>query len=77
MLLQSDPFRKSKKGDYTFEGTVGGVHVEFGITSAGGGSYAFHVEAVGVDLVGAANPVTVELVIVNNGGTTQTSIETD
>jgi len=75
--IPAGSFRKNRKGNYTFEGTINGASVEFGIAPAGSSSFTFHVEATGANLAGAVNPVTVQLLIGTNGGTTQLNAETD
>jgi hypothetical protein len=73
--IPAGSFRKNKRGIYTFEGKINGVHLEFSIAPTTGSSFAFHVEAKGANLAGTVNPVTLELLIGNNGGTTLVNAE--
>ena len=74
--IPAGSFRKNKHGVYTFEGKINGVRLEFRIASTGGGSFRFNVEGEGAtSLAGTNNPVTVELLIGSNGGTTQITAE--
>ena len=75
--IPAGSFKKNNNGRYTFEGTVNGANIEFSIAPTGVGSFAFHVEATGVSLAGTTNPVTLELQIGSDGGTTQVTAEID
>jgi hypothetical protein len=71
--IPAGSFKKNKKGVYSYGGKINGVNLEFSIAPAGAGSYTFQVEANGVNLAGTTNPVIIQLLIGNNGGTTQTT----
>jgi hypothetical protein len=68
-------FKTNKKGVYTFEGKINGVNLQFKIAPAGTASFTFSAEAAGANLAGTSNPVTLELLIGGNGGTTQVNAE--
>ncbi len=69
--IPAGSFRRQKNGNFVFEGTINGVALEAKITPLGGGSYSFKIEGAGAPNLPVSNPVTVGLVIGNNGGTTQ------
>jgi len=64
-------FTKNKKGAYVFEGTINGVWLEVRINPKRGNKYTFQAEGSGAALNGIANPVTINLTIGNETGTTQ------
>lgn len=70
-VIPAGSFRKSKSGTYMFAGVINGVSLEFTIASAGSRSFGFHIEAAKANLAGTTNPVSLELLIGDNGGTTQ------
>lgn len=70
------PAKLNKKGklvrplEFKFEGVIDGVVLEAKITDLGGGAFEFKAEAEGAALTGIANPVTVTLMIGDDGGST-------
>ncbi len=56
---------------------IGGVELEIEIRPLGGGSFEFKAEGEGADLAGTVNPVAVELVIGEDGGSATVEAEFD
>jgi hypothetical protein len=75
VTIPAGSFRKGEERSYEFEGKINGVRLEFQIASAGGNNYKFRVDGEGAILADAFNPVTVQLLIGGNGGTTQVTAE--
>jgi len=72
--FRSDPDHSSS---YGFKGTVGGVVLEVRLVSLSGNMYAFSFEGSGAQLAGVTNPVTVDLTIGNNSGTSSVKADID
>ncbi len=62
--------KQDKKERFKFEGVVDAVNVEVVIQPLGGNNFEFKAEGKEVDLSGIVNPVTLELNIGNDGGST-------
>ena len=72
------PDKKGKPGkpaEFVFEGVVNGVQLEIKIIVLANNRFEFKAEGKGTDLSRVTNPVTVNLVIGDDSGTTSTSID--
>jgi hypothetical protein len=61
----------ASRDTYTWEGTIGGVHVRAQFEDLGSGEYAFFFDADNADLSGMSNPTTYRLTIGNDYGETE------
>lgn len=73
--IPAGSFKRHHNGHYALEGTINGVHLEFGITPIGGNSFRFSVEAHDVNPSPVTSPLILKLAIGNDGGTTQVATE--
>ncbi len=71
VTIPAGSFTKNNKGAYVFEGTINGVSIQVRINPTGGNSYTFQAEGSGANFSGITNPVTVNLKIGNDAGSTQ------
>jgi probable HAF family extracellular repeat protein len=67
--IPTGSFTTTSKGDYDFEGTVGGVAILFRITSVTSTSFTWEAKGATNSGLPATNPVSVGLTIGNNTGT--------
>jgi hypothetical protein len=75
--IPAGSFKQDPKGRFKFEGVISGVSLEVQIVPLGGNDFEFKAEAQGTDLSGIVNPVTVELTIGDDGGSTTVTAEFD
>src|SRR6266849_2313018 len=75
--IPASSFQQDPRGRFKFEGVISGVSLEVQIASLGGNDFQFKAEAQGADLSGTVNPVTVELTIGDDGGSTTVTAEFD
>ncbi len=75
--IPAGSFQQDPRGRFKFEGVISGVSLEVQIASLGGNDFQFKAEAQGADLSGTVNPVTVELTIGDDGGSTTVTAEFD
>lgn len=61
-------FKMDKTGGFTFRGTINRVKLEASIRPLRDGAFQFEAETEGANLKGLANPVTVRLIIGDDGG---------
>lgn len=73
--IPAGSFKVDKKGRFKFEGVIGGVSLQAKITPLGANSFEFKAEGTGTDLTGTVNPVTVQLAIGDDGGSTTVTAE--
>lgn len=73
--IPAGSFEQDKKGRFKFEGVIDGVELEAVIRPLGGDAFEFKAEGEGADLTGIANPVTVNLTIGNDSGSTTVEAE--
>ncbi len=72
------PGKKGKPGkpaEFRFEGVIDGVALEVKIADLGVGMFEFKAEGTGADLTGTVNPVTVKLIIGDDGGSASVTAE--
>ena len=69
------PAEGNNPAQFRFEGVIGVVSLEAKIILLGANTFAFKVEGQGADLTATVNPVTVGLVIGNDGGSTTVTAE--
>ncbi len=62
---------------YKFEGVINGVHIETSIKSLGSNTFELKAEAEHANMTGTANPVSVQVTIGNNSGTTTVNAKID
>jgi len=67
--IPTGSFTTTAKGDYDFQGTVGGVAILFRITSVTSTSFTWEAKGATNTGLPATNPVSVALTIGNNTGT--------
>ena len=77
ITIPAGSFREDKKGRFKFEGTINGVALEFAIRPLGGNSFEFQAQGEGADFTGTMNPVTVNLTIGDDSGSTTVNAEFD
>lgn len=70
ITIPAQSFRQDKKGRFKFEGVIGRVELEAKITPLGGNRFEFKAEGEGARFRGTANPVVVEFIIGDDGGST-------
>ena len=75
--IPAGSFQQDPRGRFKFEGVISGVSLEIQIVPLGGNDFEFKAEAQGTDLSGIVNPVTVELTIGDDGGSTTVTAEFD
>jgi len=75
--IPAGSFQQDPRGRFKFEGVISGVSLEVQIVPLGGNDFEFKAEAQGADLSGIVNPVTVELTIGDDGGSTTVTAEFD
>lgn len=68
--IPAGSFRKGRTGVYAFAGKINNVSIEALIAPLGNNRFGFQAAAYGANLSGTQNPVTVELTIGNDSGTT-------
>ncbi|MBI4322298.1 MAG: HYR domain-containing protein [Chloroflexi bacterium] len=71
--IPAGSFRAVGNGHFNFQGTINGARVVGQIKALSGGRYSIHVEAQSANLAGTANPVTVNVIIGDDGGTATVS----
>ncbi|MFN7919423.1 MAG: NHL repeat-containing protein [Bryobacteraceae bacterium] len=75
VVIPAGSFRQDSKGRFKFEGIIGGVTVSAMITPLGGRQFEFRTEGSNARLTGGVNPVTVGLVIGDDGGSAEVKVE--
>lgn len=73
--IPAGSFRRDAKGRFRFDGAVAGVTLEARIRPLGGQDFEFTAQGTGANLAGTVNPVTVELTIGDDGGSTAVRAE--
>lgn len=68
--IPAGAFRRGRLGAYTYFGTIDNISLQALIVPLSGNRFRFQVAGYGVELSGITNPVTVELMIGNDRGTT-------
>lgn len=76
MTIPAGSFKHDDR-HYKFEGVINGVHVEAGIMSRGSNTYDLKVEAEHANMTGTVNPVTVQVTIGDNSGSTEVNAKID
>ena len=68
VTIPAGAFKAEKGGAFKFQGTINRVKLDASIRPARGGAFEFEVETEGANLKGFANPVTLTLIIGDDGG---------
>ena len=68
VTLPAGSFKKDRSGEFKFQGTINGVKMITAIRPLRAGTYEFEVETEGANLKGFSNPVTLTLIIGDDGG---------
>lgn len=72
VVVPANSFIKTSKGVFVCEGTIDGVPLQFRIApTTATNAYSLQVEASGINMPNATNPVPVKLVLGSNDGSTQ------
>jgi hypothetical protein len=68
VTIPSGSFKRSKAGDYAFNGTIAGVPLRVRIVPESGNSFDFRVETRNIDMTHAINPLRLLLILGDNAG---------
>jgi hypothetical protein len=68
VTLPAGSFRKNSKGDFVYEGKIGGEQLEIRIVPGGSNSYTLNAEGSGANSIISSRPVPVGLEIGNDMG---------
>lgn len=67
-IIPAGSFRKQGSGSFHFEGIVNGVQMQVSIRSTAYGDFRFRAKGRKADLVGTTEPLTIRLIVGDNGG---------
>jgi hypothetical protein len=75
VTIPAGSFKTERGGEFKLQGTINRVKLDASVRPARNGAFEFEVETEGANLKGFANPVTLTLIIGDDGGSTTVRAE--